>query len=242
MGKHTKVNNQWFQGIRENQVSFLRHSYENCSFDDGTFQECCWSDGKFIAVRFREVQFLSCMFEDCKFVGQNTYLGPSLFRGCTFVRCVFKDVQPWKAAFEACRLVKTVLDNVSFYGHPDNLRTTFRDVDMREARFTFTGFSAGVDLSSVRLPAEGIRIFRNPKNELGRRLFEASGADNGIPDMQERLSKCRRRAIYMLGDDGTSPVFQDPLVLDDDFLASLLVGEEDRTLFEDLARSFETKR
>lgn len=240
MPRYTKFQEQSWSGRHDQGVVFDWHSYEKCDFRDCSFVECRWSHGRFRYLHLINTAVTSCVFDECKFLGQYTYLGPSVFRDCTFRACLFDTIQPWHATFQRCRFPATVFRNVRFYGQSTGEGTLFHDVDMSDASFTFTAFSRGVDLSSVRLPRSGIRVFRNPTNQFLRALFAASGADERIADLQERMTKCARRGILTLS-AGFDSVIQDPVVEDNDFLAAVLSEADDRTLFEAAAAPFEIR-
>ena len=236
MRKYQKFSRDEWRNKCDDDAAFLWHFYEEFDFHTCRFTNCKWVHSKFYRSSFRESHFIDCTFDDCKFYGQHTYLGPAKFERCIFEKCLIKDVQPWKATFINTCFPRTQFENLSFYGVPDDWCTEFDNVDLTKTQFAMTGFN-GVDLTTVKLPTRGIRVFQNANNEYRRALFAASGADASITDSQSRLKKCNRRALLILSDSAET-VF-DPVGYSEDFLVSILTDPGERADFEAIASEFE---
>ncbi len=250
MRKYTKFKQQRWEQKDEQNLFSEWHFYDNCLFRACNFSNCRWIHSKFYQVSFvGNCRFNGCLFEDCRFWGQYSCMGLATFEDCEFRNCQIKDVEFGEAKFIRCSFPESQLENIGFNGSPPNNAVVLSNIDFRAATMTFTAFRLGVDLTSVQLPAKGIRAFRNPNNELGRKLAAASGVGEDIVDFDSQLKQCSHRAFLVLGtNDPVNPKetpewmhfkIQDPLVFDTLFLDEILTIPDERSIFETLVESYE---
>lgn len=215
--RDTKFEHTLFNEVSFKYVDFVNCVWTGCEFKnshighDTVYKNCKWNSTKFTG---KYSGFSGGRFEGCYF--DNVLVQSGLMHDVQFDKCKFsgkfrnlilvgeKDTNGWAARFKDCDLSELILDNVSFV--------------------------AGIDLSTVKLPTSGIRLFSNKEDVFTKALEQAAQqleGNNTIPFSV--LSQAAR---------GQELVVQDLPTLDYLFKNAA----QARMVFESFAPTFEVPR
>ena len=177
------------------------------------------------------VDYIGCRWTKCKLWGKYSGIG----RRALYEDCSFEDVFIRTASFDG-----TTLRRCAFSGKFQTLiwvgegakdkdrRLRLESCDMSRLTFSNVNIYGGVDLSTVQLPATGIRVFANPDGALQRALKSAARALSG------------HDAINLEVAGGDPYNGQDPVVWDDHNLE--FSSARTRLAFEQAVAEFEIAR
>lgn len=208
-------------------VLFDNHVIQRARFDRCVFENC---EFKNCAIGF-DVSYVGCRWTNCKFLGKYSSVGgPSLYEDCTFDNVALRSAMFNGTTLRRCSLsgkFQTLIWSNSPAGSTFN-QVRFESCDMSRLTFSNVNIYGGVDLSTVRLPENGVRVFANPEGALQQALLSAASTLDGDEAIE----------LNVMG--GSPYDGQDPVVWDDynlDFRS-----ERTRSAFEEAVSKFEIAR
>jgi hypothetical protein len=166
----------WLLRKKFNQATFSKIIFDNVTFKYAKFNECVWH-----SCRFRDchlgahTEFRGCLWEDCSYIGKYSSMS-----GIEFFETEFKNVEIKSALVHGVRFSNCKfsgrLSNLIFIGKDDkhNWSTSFENCDLSEVELDNVSFVGGIDLSTMKLPKRGIRVFSNIGDEFTNAMLRAS--------------------------------------------------------------------
>lgn len=178
-----------------------------------------------------EVSYVDCRWTNCKFSGKYSSVGgPSLYEDCTFDNVSIRSAMFNGTTLRRCSLSGKFQTLIWNSGSADSTlnQVRFESCDMSRLTFSNVNIYGGVDLSTVRLPETGVRVFANPEGALQQALLSAASVLDGD------------EAIELNVMAGSPYDDQDPVVWDDYNLE--FRSERSRSAFEEAVSKFEITR
>ncbi|MDO5693825.1 MAG: hypothetical protein Q4G70_15335 [Pseudomonadota bacterium] len=212
--------------------------FENVDFDELIIQNTVLRRISFVNCRFKHCRFgfnaryEDCVWESCKFTSQHTSFGPTgTFERCIFTRCLIQSCSVDGASFNNCSIGGT-FKHLTIRGEQardPEVVCRFTNCDLSQTTLSDTCFILGVELDSVNLPATGIRLFNNQDERLRLELLAAAR----ISDHKKVSSALE----CLIPADG-----QRLVVLDPDYMNSMLDTQESLRVFNEIAPRHEISR
>ena len=233
MPRTTWAGDDW-RGKRFRPLRFSDQTWQNVLFDEHVIQRARFERCVFENCEFKnsymgfDVDYMSCRWTKCKLWGKYSSLGGrALYEDCTFDDVFIRSASFNGTTFRRCAFsgkLQTLIWLGEGAKNKDN-RLRLESCDMSRLTFSNVNIYAGVDLSTVQLPAYGIRVFANPEGALQRALISAARALSGDEAIDLEVAG---GSVY----DG-----QDPVVWDDHNLR--FSSERTRLAFERAVAEFE---
>lgn len=188
------LNNVAFERCEFEDVVFTRAilgaaSEHGCSFTHCVFDH---TEMRKAMVGYHGSRYEQCTFVRVRFAGAG-FIRPE-FNSCVFDRCYMKNLDFDAASFDECAFIGR-LDGVVFrngylsdsdysrFGAPRPNR--MRHVDFSGAELSLVGFGGGVDLSTVRLPADSSCVLLDRWHQ--RLTCLRNALDGRAPDNDEAM-------------------------------------------------------
>ncbi len=150
---------------------------DNVPFNYANFAKCVFRSCKFRNCHIgSRSQFVECVWENCSFSGKYSgFSSGAKFIGCEFHNVDIKSTLMSDVRFSGCK-ISGRLNNLIFVGKHDEQKRSviLENCDLSEVEFDNVSFVAGIDLSTVKLPKRGIRLFSNEAGSFTEALVRAA--------------------------------------------------------------------
>jgi uncharacterized protein YjbI with pentapeptide repeats len=217
----------------------IGQDYSNILFDELLIRKTKIKKTRFNNIHFKNSQlgydseYNDCEFLKCKFFGKYSTLGLStIYRGCKFVDCEFIGETLFEGSkFYNCTLsgvIKNAIIKDSKEGLLGKNIAVFNDCDLSDMIFHKLSLYGKIGLNNCVLPNKGIRKFNNYNDSLIERA-------NEICSKIGNLDKIESEVIFKK--DLKSG--QNPIILDDIFLASFFKTPNSKIVFDTIVNGFE---
>ena len=185
----------WIEGCHFERCSFEAADLRGLRDHQNAFVDCEFSRTKFngATIGFRGTRFERCSFDRADF-GTTGFVRPT-FSNCAFLNCNLKNIDFEASCFSGCRFIGTIEDvwfragySVPLFARRFGAQEGCRglDADFSGATLRGVGFANGLDLSQVRLAADGRHLlFRNWHEALAR---VADGANRYSAEDQTEIA------------------------------------------------------
>jgi len=223
---HKKVKGKEFNYLKYEGIKFRKVVFRDCTFN--------YCDYRGSGLGINGSKYIGCKWINSKFWGKYSSFGSisefgrnAIFKNCEFSNVLIKTASMNGVRFVNCSFSGT-FQSLIFYGPTNKVLdpVVFKNVDLSKVKLKGVSFRCGVDLSSVRLPEEGIRVFNNPNGKFSSRLREKS----------KELREEAAIPLRILGHEFNDP--QDPMIFEENLLVDFLDTEESLRIFEDISKDY----
>lgn len=166
----------WLLRKKFNRAEFSKIIFDNVTFKYAKFNDCVWRSCRFKDCCLGDyTEFRGGLWEDCSYTGKYSSMGGVKFFETEFRNVDIKSALVRGVKFSNCKFSGR-LSNLIFSGWGDkhNWSTSFEDCDLSEVELDNVSFVGGIDLSTVKLPKRGTRIFSNIGDDFTNALLRAS--------------------------------------------------------------------
>ncbi len=230
------VENERWEGNHIREYNAKERLYQDTSFDGVIFRYAFFKNCRFERCEFvncylgSHVKYDNCTWSECKFTGKYLTFGDdAAFNKCHFENVLIRNASMEGVSFKSCLITGTIRNMIMYGKYAGTVKPiVFLDCDLSNMQFDNINFYGGVDLSSVKLPKTGVRIFSNPNGQFAKALRDAALS----------LPKDSKTSIEVLGNKNCYH-YQNPVLFDYKLLEDILDLEDSRSAFEQIASEYE---